>query len=287
MRVAFIGAGLMGAPMVSNLIEAGHDVVVRSRVPDRLADTGWTVVADIALAVDGAAVVCSVLPDSPEVRAAIDDATGCLQPGAVWLDMSTISPAAARSHQNILHDQGVAYLDAPVSGGPTGAAEGTLAIWVGGDEEAFERVLPLLSVLGRPDAITRVGDSGAGQVVKAVNNYLAAANMAIAAEGMAMAQAAGVDPHVVRDMVLEGSGGSWQLDRAIPKLLAGDLNPGFRLAHSIKDLRIGRALLDGAGLGMPLNRSVLDRFEQALAVYGPDADWGAAGALAVGETEID
>lgn len=283
MKVAFLGAGLMGAGMVNNLIDAGHDVVVRSRTPQRLKDSGWTVVSEVADAVRGADVICSVLPDSPEVLAAIEAARAHLARDTVWIDMSTIAPAAARSHHELLAGHGVAYLDAPVSGGPTGAAAGTLAIWVGGDRAAFDAVYPILAVIGRPEAIAYVGGSGAGLVVKVVNNYLAAANLAIAAEGMAMAAAEGADIEAVRRCVSAGSGASWQLDRGLDKPLAGDITPGFRLAHAMKDIRIGRELLDGADLDMPLNRAVLDRYTEALDAYGPDVDWGAVGLLALGD----
>ena len=146
MRVGFVGAGLMGAPMVRRLVEAGHDVVVSSRDPARLADTGWQVVGSPAEAADGALVVCSIVPDGPEVTAVVGSVLKTAAPGTVIVEMSTISPDDGPGAGGTCAGAGVDYLDCPVSGGPPGAEAGTLAIWVGGAAEALERARPVLEV---------------------------------------------------------------------------------------------------------------------------------------------
>ena len=280
MRVGFVGAGLMGAPMVRRLIEAGHDVTVSSRDPSRLEGTGWRVVGSPEEAADGAEVVCSIVPDSPEVTAVVDAVLKTAAAGTVIVEMSTISPATAKELAARCGGAGVDYLDCPVSGGPVGAEAGTLAIWVGGDAAAMERTRPVLEVLGRADRLRHCGAVGSGLAVKLANNFLGAVNAAASAEALALAREAGVDPALVVEAVNDGTGGNWQLANLFPrKVLPGDFEPGFRITHMAKDLRIAAEVAAGYGLELPVLDLARARLDEARARFGDDRDYGAVARL--------
>jgi len=280
MRVGFVGAGLMGTPMVRRLIEAGHDVTVSSRDPARLADTGWRVVGSPEEAADGAEVVCSIVPDSPEVTAVVDSVLKTAAAGTVIVEMSTISPVTARHLAARCAEAGVDYLDCPVSGGPVGAEAGTLAIWVGGDPAAMERARPVLEVLGRADRVRHCGAVGAGLAVKLANNFLGAVNAAASAEALALAREAGVDPALVVEGVSDGTGANWQLANLFPrKVLRGDFEPGFRITHMAKDLRIAAEVAAEYGLDLPELELARARLDEARARFGDDRDYGAVARL--------
>jgi 3-hydroxyisobutyrate dehydrogenase-like beta-hydroxyacid dehydrogenase len=280
MRVGFVGAGLMGTPMVRRLIEAGHDVTVSSRDPARLADTGWRVVGSPEEAADGAEVVCSIVPDSPEVTAVVDSVLKTAGAGTVIVEMSTISPVTARHLAARCAEGGVDYLDCPVSGGPVGAEAGTLAIWVGGEAAAMERARPVLEVLGQADRVRHCGAVGAGLAVKLANNFLGAVNAAASAEALALAREAGVDPALVVEGVSDGTGANWQLANLFPrKVLRGDFEPGFRITHMAKDLRIAAEVAAEYGLDLPELELARARLDDAIARFGDDRDYGAVARL--------
>jgi 3-hydroxyisobutyrate dehydrogenase-like beta-hydroxyacid dehydrogenase len=281
MRVGFVGAGLMGAHMVRNLIAAGHDVVVSSRSPERLADTDWTVVDSPAGAAEDADVICSIVPDSPEVEAVVASVLEAAPFHSVIVEMSTISPETARRLAGEAAKAGVDYLDCPVSGGPVGAEAGTLAIWVGGPAEAMERARPVLEAIGDPAKLMRCGDVGAGLVVKLANNYLGAVGAAASAEALAMARAAGVDPRLAVEAISTGTGANWQLANLMPnKVLVRDFEAGFKIAHMAKDLRIATEVAEALGIEAPVLELTRARFEEARDRYGPDADYGSVARLA-------
>jgi 3-hydroxyisobutyrate dehydrogenase-like beta-hydroxyacid dehydrogenase len=280
MRVGFVGAGLMGAPMVARLIGAGHDVTVSSRNPARLADSGWRVVGSPEEAADGAEVVCSIVPDTPEVTAVVESVLKTAGAGTVIVEMSTISPTTARELASRCAGAGVDYLDCPVSGGPVGAEAGTLAIWVGGDAAAMERARPVLDVLGQPDRVRHCGAVGAGLAVKLANNFLGAVNAAASAEALAIAREAGVDPSLVVAAVNDGTGANWQLANLFPrKVLRRDFEPGFRISHMAKDLRIAAEVAAEFGLDLPELDLVRARLGEAIARFGDDRDYGAVARL--------
>lgn len=280
MRIGFVGAGLMGAPMVERLVAAGHEVVVSSRNPERLADSGWSVVASPAQAASGADAVCSIVPDSPEVEAVVRELAGVMAAGSVIIEMSTHAPDAARALSVEAAAHGISYVDAPVSGGPGGAAAGTLAVWVGGSAEGFERARPVLEVLGDPAKLRHCGEVGAGLVVKLANNYLGAVNAAASAEALAMARAEGVDPELVVDAVMQGSGANWQLGNLFAhKVLKGDYEAGFKIEHMAKDVRHARALAEHLGVEQPVGAVVLGRLTTAMERYGSDVDYGSVARL--------
>ena len=184
-------------------------------------------------------VVFTNLPDQPDVEKVVLGENGIssgAHPGLIWVDNSTIKPAAARSLQRKTLRIGVLSLDAPVSGGDVGARDGTLAIMVGGPAEALDKVMPVLQAMGK--TVTHVGDAGAGQVAKAANQIMVAAQMVAMGELLIFSQKAGVDPRKVVDAIKGGAAQCWTLDVKPPRLFSGDRNPGFKSRMMSKDLNI-------------------------------------------------
>ncbi len=259
MRVGFVGLGIMGKPMARNLLRAGYPLVVHNRsrlAVDELVAEG---------AVDGRSpqgvaehsdVVITMLPDTPDVERVIFGPEGLVEgfrPGAVLVDMSTISPVATRAMAARLRERGVEMLDAPVSGGQQGAQEGTLSIMVGGDAQTLERVRPLLSVLGKN--IVHVGPIGAGQVCKACNQLVVGLGILAVSEALVLAQRSGVEPGRVRQALLGGFAASRVLEVHGQRMLEGNHEPGFRARLHHKDLRI--ALETGREAGVTLVATAL------------------------------
>jgi 3-hydroxyisobutyrate dehydrogenase len=251
--------GIMGAPMALNLIKAGHRLTVWNRTAGRCAEAeaaGARRASDPAGCARGAEAVISMVTDSPDVeevlfgpKGAVHGASG----GAVFIDMSTISPDVARSIYSRLSERGIAFLDAPVSGGDVGARSGKLTIMVGGDRHAFDRMQPVLSAVG--SRITYVGPAGSGQVTKACNQVVGALNLLGVCEAVALARQSGIDPRIMVQVVTGGAANSWALENLGPRILAGDHAPGFKVKLLQKDLAI---VLDAARrLGLPLTGTAL------------------------------
>lgn len=259
--MAFLGTGLMGRPMVRRLLAAGVPVTAFNRSPQPLAElveAGAGAAPSAAEAVTEADVVITMLPDGPVVgevlRGGVLEAA---RPGTLFVDMSSIHPALAREHAGLIAARQGQALDAPVSGGTVGAAEGTLAIMVGGDQSDFERAAPLLSVLGRP---TLVGPHGAGQLCKLVNQAIVAVTIGAVAEGLSLARAGGADPVQVREAIMGGFAHSRILELHGQRMNERRFEPGGTVATQLKDLD---AVLDVAatmGLTLPLSRRVHDLF---------------------------
>ncbi|MFZ5587393.1 MAG: 2-hydroxy-3-oxopropionate reductase [Thermodesulfobacteriota bacterium] len=251
--IGFIGLGIMGAPMAENLVKAGFAVTAYNRsrpAVDRLAAAGARPAASAAEAA-GCAVVITMLPDSPQVEEVVLGPGGvaeAIQPGALFIDMSTIAPATARRLAAALAVKGVDALDAPVSGGEVGAINATLSIMVGGTEAAFARALPVFKAMGQ--TFTRIGEAGAGQVAKACNQIVAAVTIQGVAEALVLANKAGVDVAKVREALLGGFAGSRILDIHGERYLKRNFKPGFKVKLHRKDL--GIALAAGRELGLPL-----------------------------------
>ncbi|MGD8812872.1 MAG: NAD(P)-binding domain-containing protein [Anaerolineales bacterium] len=253
-RIGYIGLGLMGKPMARNLLKAGYPITVHNRsqaaVEELVAEGAAR--ADTPRAVAEASdVVFTNLPDSPDVESVVLGPNGIrdgASSGMVLIDNSTIKPETARKIAAELAQQEVDALDAPVSGGDVGAIAGTLAIMVGGPESAYERVLPVLQAIGK--TITYVGESGAGQVAKACNQIMVAAQMVAMGELLLLAQRTGVDPRRVIDAIQGGAAQCWTLDVKPERLFTGNRQPGFKAHMMHKDLGI---VLDTArAYGMPL-----------------------------------
>ncbi|HEY9152183.1 MAG TPA: NAD(P)-binding domain-containing protein [Anaerolineales bacterium] len=254
LKVGYIGLGLMGKSIARNILKAGFPLVVhnRSRASvDELVYEGATAAnspAEVASQVD---VVFTNLPDSPDVEKVALGEKGIVEgahQGLIFIDNSTIKPASARMIAEKLSAKGVLSLDAPVSGGDIGAKNGTLTIMVGGPSQAVEKVMPIFNAMGK--TVTHVGDSGAGQVAKAANQIMVAAQMAAMGELLIFARKAGVDPQKVVDAIKAGAAQCWTLDVKPPRLFAGNRAPGFKAYMQLKDMRI---VMDTASeYGMPL-----------------------------------
>jgi 2-hydroxy-3-oxopropionate reductase len=253
-KIGYIGLGLMGAPMARNLMKAGYTVVVHNRsrvIVDELAQEGAIPAASPAEVAAQVDVVFTNLPDSPDVELVALGPDGVIEgahEGLIFVDNSTIKPETARHIAEQLAAVGVQALDAPVSGGDIGAQAGTLTIMVGGPEEAFNTVLPLFEAMGK--TITRIGESGAGQVAKAANQIIVAAQMTGMAEALVLAQKSGVDPARVVQAISRGAAQCWALDNKPERIFRRELGPGFKAYMQHKDLNI--VLDTGNAYGVPL-----------------------------------
>ena len=245
--IGFIGLGVMGAPMAENLVKAGFDVVGytrRSSGVDRLVTAGGRRATSVAEATRGADVVITMLPDSPDVTDVVLGDDGVLAhaaEGLLLIDMSTISPQAARHIAAIAADAGVRALDAPVSGGEQGAIEGALSIMVGGDADDVAAAQPVFEALGT--TIVHVGPAGSGQLVKAANQLVVAGTIELVAEAIVLLEASGVDAAAGLRVLAGGLAGSTVLNRKGTAMLARQFAPGFRVDLHHKDLGI---MLDAA-----------------------------------------
>lgn len=264
MEVGFIGLGLMGRPMALNLIKAGHPVCVWSRRRESmqpLLDAGareCSSAADVAARVE---VVISMVADAPDVEQVALGVQGVAEgarPGLVFVDMSTIAPAAAQSIASRLADRGITMLDAPVSGGEVGAINAGLTIMVGGDAVAFEKVKPLFQAMGK--TVSLIGDSGAGQVAKACNQILTGVGVAAVAEALNFARKSGVDASKVREALLGGFAYSRILENHGQRMLDRNFKPGFKAWMHQKDLRIIMEEAHRLGLALPSSAATAQMF---------------------------
>jgi 2-hydroxy-3-oxopropionate reductase len=241
--IGFIGLGLMGKPMARNLLKAGHPLVVhsRSQAPvEELVAAGARRAATPADVARQATRIVTMVPDSPDVELVLDGPDGvfgAMQPGTVVIDMSSIAPGVARRLAERAKARGGTMLDAPVSGGDIGAISGTLSIMVGGDATTFASVKPILDVMGNPDKVVHVGDSGAGQLCKLCNQMVIGGTLLAVAEALALARKAGVDAAKVRDALLGGFAQSRVLEVHGERALKGTYKPGFKTHLYAKDMR--------------------------------------------------
>ena len=263
--IGFIGLGIMGLPMARNLAKAGFKLVVarghaRGAV-EELQQAGATVAESPKKLAAAADAVVTCLPDTPDVREVVAGPDGLLdgaRKGLIVVDHSTISPIAARELAAACAAKGVAFLDAPVSGGQQGAVAGTLSIMVGGDAEALERVLPVLEAVGKK--IVHVGASGAGQFTKACNQIICAITWQAIGEGMALGVKAGVDPAKMLEAVSAGAARCWALEVRMPKVLDGDFQPGFMARLQYKDLVIATDAAKQLGVPLPVTSLVTELY---------------------------
>lgn len=264
--IAFIGTGIMGLPMAGHLLAAGYALRVHTRTRSRaqpLLDRGAAWCDSPADAARSADALISLVPDTPDVLSVLFDqggAAAALRRGAVFADMSTIRPDAARDIAARLEAQGVAALDAPITGGEIGAKNATLTIMAGGPREAFEAMRPVFERMGKK--VVHVGPSGAGQTLKACNQILCAVNMIGVCEALRVARESGLDLPQAIDTLAGGAGGSWAWSTLGGKLIAGDLKPAFMIKLMQKDLRIAQAIAAQAGLDMPGVRLAQQLFAQ-------------------------
>ena len=292
-RIGFIGLGIMGVPMVGNLIKAGYAPTVWNRSQpgiDACTALGATAAASPRAAAEASDILITIVTDSPDVRQVLldaeDAAAGGLASGSVVIDMSTISPSVTREIASELGERGVAMLDAPVSGGDSGAKAGTLSIMVGGEAEVLERCRPVLEAMGK--TITHCGPNGAGQSVKLCNQVAIAGALVGVCEALALAQKSGVDPNTMLEAISGGAAGSWQLSNLGPKIVARDFAPGFMVGLMQKDLRL--ALEAAADTQQPLpNTGFVHQLFHQIEAQGASDDGTQALARAVealGATQI-
>jgi len=275
-RIGYIGLGLMGKPIARNIMRAGFPLTVhnRSRAPveELVADGAEPADSPRAVA-EVSDVVFTNLPDSPDVEQVVLGPNGVIEgcrPGMVFIDNSTIKPETARSIASTLAEVEVSALDAPVSGGDVGAKAGTLAIMVGGPRDTFDSILPIFQAIGK--TITYVGESGAGQVAKACNQIMVAAQMVAMGELILLAQKSGVDPRRVIDAIQGGAAQCWALDVKPQRLFAGERQPGFKAYMQHKDLGIVLDTARAYGMPLPATVVVMQLFEAMLQMGMEDLD---------------
>ena len=253
-EIGWIGTGVMGGPMAGHLMKAGHSLSVFNRTREKaegLLSQGATWADTPAAAAAGSAVIFTMVGYPTDVEHTYLGENGVFstaQSGSVAVDMTTSSPALAEKLSQKGAENGVAVLDAPVSGGDIGARNATLSIMVGGARETFEKVKPLFELLGK--TIVLQGPAGSGQHTKMVNQILVAGTMVSMCEGLLYAKRSGLDPRVVFENVSGGAAASWALSNLYPRILAGDLEPGFYVEHYIKDM--GIALEEAARMDLAL-----------------------------------
>ncbi len=270
-KVGFIGLGIMGKPMAKNLIKAGYELIVFDVVTtamEELGAAGAQTAACIGEVVAQADVIVTMLPNSPQVQEVVLGAGGVLEnakAGTIIVDNSSISPIVSKEVAAACAQKGVIYLDAPVSGGEPKAIEGTLAIMVGGDAAAFEKVKDMLLVMGASAVL--VGESGSGNVTKLANQIIVALNISAMSEAMVLAQKAGVDPEKVYQAIRGGLAGSTVLDAKMPMVLDGNFNPGFRIELHIKDLQNALDCAHTVHSPIPLTAEVME-IMQGLKAHG-------------------
>jgi 3-hydroxyisobutyrate dehydrogenase len=277
--IAFIGLGNMGGPMALNLIKAGHSLQVFDLAPAALEaakSAGASVAASPAAAVDGVDVVITMLPASRHVEGTYLGDKGLIsviKSGTLVIDCSTIAPASSRKVGDAAKERGIAFIDAPVSGGTAGAAGGTLSFMVGGAQDAFERAKPFLEKMGKN--IFHAGDVGAGGVVKIANNMLLAIHMAGTAEALALGVANGLDPKVLSDVMVKSSGRNWSLEGYNPWPGVQDNVPasrgysgGFGSALMLKDLGLAAEASIASGSPIPLGELARNLYSMHCAESG-------------------
>jgi len=263
-KIGFIGTGVMGTGMIRNLLKAGYEVSVynrtRAKAEPLLAEgCRWCASsADCAKQQDAVITIVGHPKDVEEVYFGETGVFAGVTPGTVLIDMTTTCPGLAVRIAEEAPKHGCTALDAPVSGGDTGAKNGTLTVMVGGEEAVFRRCLPLFEAMGKN--IILEGGAGAGQHTKMANQIAIAANLAGTCEAIAYARAAGLDPEKMLATISTGAAGSWQMTYNGEKILRDDMTPGFFTEHFIKDMRLAAEFAEYSGLSLPVLEQVLTAF---------------------------
>lgn len=274
MKIGFIGVGVMGAPMMQNLMKKGHELSVYNRTKEKAAGVvaagaKWCESAG-ACAKDQDVVITIVgyPKDVEEVYFAPGGILDSAAPGTVLIDMTTTSPRLSERIYAAAKEKGMTALDAPVSGGDVGAQKGTLAIMVGGDREAFDRMQEVFAAMGTN--IRYMGGAGCGQHTKMANQIAISGCIAAVCEAIAYAEACGLKPQEMFDAISTGAAGSWQLTNNGQKIIDGNYAPGFYVKHFIKDMNI--ALEEAKDRDLPLDvlKLVRDKYDELAAAGGGD-----------------
>jgi 2-hydroxy-3-oxopropionate reductase len=276
MKVGFIGLGIMGGPMAGHLLNAGHELYVHDLSAEAVSaavKSGATVCNDNRVVAAVAEVIITMVPDTPDVEAALFGPGGVaegLSPGKIVVDMSSISPTATVDFAARVSEKGCAYLDAPVSGGSVGAQNAALTIMVGGPEEAFNAVRPLFEAMGK--TVTLIGTrNGDGQVAKVANQIIVGVTVEAVAEALLFASKAGADPAIVRQALMGGAAQSFILEMHGQRMLERDFEPGFRSELQQKDLNLALQTARELGMYLPAARAAHD-IHNSLSAHGMAKD---------------
>jgi 3-hydroxyisobutyrate dehydrogenase len=267
--VGFIGLGIMGRPMAGHILKGGHPLTVFNRTRSKTAELqaqGATVASSPAEVAARSTIVITMVTDTPDVEAVVAGPGGVLEgirPGSIVVDMSTVSPKAERTLDEKLRARGAALVDAPVSGGDVGARNAALAIMVGGERQAFDRVLPVLRLLGK--TITHCGPTGSGQIAKLANQILVSVTLLAVSEALVFARKNDLDPSTLIEAVSGGAAQSWQLTNLGPRIIKRDFAPGFMIDLVQKDLRLVLEACSRAGVSLPATGLVHQLFGSAQA----------------------
>ena len=279
--IGFIGLGLMGKPMAKNLLKRGYPLVAHSRSAppvDEVVAAGATRAGSPAEVARQCRRIFTMLPDSPDVERVLEGRDGifsAVQRGTILIDSSSISPAITQRLCEAARPLGATLLDAPVSGGEIGAVAGTLSVMVGGDEQAFAEVRPILEAVGNAERIIRVGDSGAGQICKVCNQIVIGGTLAAVSEAFALARKADVDAAKVREALLGGFAASRVLEVHGERILNGNYKPGFRAELYAKDYRVASETLQIHETPAPIAAAVHQLVNALIAAGRGDADYSA------------
>ena len=262
--IGFIGVGVMGKPMVRNLMKKGFPVSIYTRTKSKVLDVieeGAVWCEDVKSCAQGKDVIITIVGYPKDVEEVYFGENGIIanaKPGAVLIDMTTTSPKLSERIYAEARARGISALDAPVSGGDSGAKAGTLSIMVGGDREAFDTCQDVLAAMGTN--IIYEGGAGKGQHTKMANQIALAGAIASVSEAIAYARRAGLDVETMLASISKGAAGSWQMTNNAPKMVAGDMAPGFFIKHLIKDMAIADEEAKAAGLTMPVLEDVLEMY---------------------------
>ena len=275
-KIGFVGLGIMGKPMSKHLLKAGYSLVVHDLVREAVQEVVAAGAEEAFSPKEVAArseVIITMLPDSPDVQAVALGAGGLIEgvsEGDVHIDMSTIAPGVAIEVTEALGKKGVRCLDAPVSGGDVGAINATLSIMVGGPQDLFDEMLPILEVMGK--TVTLCGPNGAGQTVKACNQIQVALNIIGMSEAFVLGAKAGVDPAIIYQVLSGGYAQSRVHDARGPRMIVGDFAPGFKARFHFKDLNIIMKTGNDYGVPLPVTSLVHELFAAMMAAGRGELD---------------
>jgi 2-hydroxy-3-oxopropionate reductase len=265
MKIGFVGLGIMGKPMVRNLLKAGHEVLVFDIIEENIAlveKDGAKRAKSIDQLASEVPLLITMLPNSPHVKSVVMGEHGVLEgakDGLEFVDMSSIAPLASQEIGKACAEKGVKMLDAPVSGGEPKAIDGTLSIMCGGDKDLFDDVKPILEIMG--GSVVLCGELGAGNTTKLANQIIVAGNIAVLAEAMTLAKKTGVNPQTVFEAIRGGLAGSTVMNAKAPMMIDSNFKPGFKIDLHIKDLNNAIETAHGIGTPVPLTVQIQEMFE--------------------------
>lgn len=262
MRIGFIGTGVMGASMVKNLLKNGYEVNVYNRTPSKakaLEEFGARFTESIKDCVSDADIAITIVGMPEDVRECYEEILKYLK-GHIAIDMTTSSPSLAKEIYHKAKELGISVLDAPVSGGDTGAKNGTLSIMVGGDLDTFNECMPVFEAMGK--TINYIGETGSGQHTKMANQILIAGTIGAVAEALTYARYMNLDEKKVFEAIANGAAGSWQLSNNGLKMLNHDDNPGFFIKHFIKDMKLADDEATNKNLNLEVLKTVLEEYKK-------------------------